>query len=633
MVSLDPFDGQTQGIRKERTADNRYNVWKETVHVQEDLQEVDVALLPRTSSAEPNLKQTAPRKQFLSFDTWSWEILSVIFSILCFIAILVILFIYDGRASPALPHGIRLNTVVSVLATGSKSVLIFIVSAAIGQLKWIWFRKRNQLFDIQLFDDASRGPWGSLILLFKRRTWSLVSLGALVTVLATAFDPFMQQVLSYPMRQVQTPSEMAAVQQCSGYSANAGDDFTMRRAVNAGYWTSDFAMNPVCESGDCTWPDFKSVGFCSRCEDITSTATLQGCTDVPFDPNINTTQYTRCEVILPQGTAGNVPITVTVLPSGHYAMGVPNDAIWTVNSLGNVAHHKATYGGIENPLYVLAHANLDLPTTSDVNSHPEKGLRINKVTQCAISLCARNYRISVRRGTPLINVTSTDYGKVVPSSDTSEEMCWLSGAPSLKPVRENPANHTQFAVCNATDLRASIAPATLIGKFYYQWTFSPAEFRSPGALPWSLTSVGKTADDKVTVADDFHNVLNTTLDTVMQNIAASLTKHGRDGSSDIVHGTVSVSEVYVAVNWRWVSLPLAILLLTVLFFVLTLLADKKNGRGLWKSSVLPVLYHGLDGRALSDVDEYATISYMEEYARAMEVELQLSDSNRRLILK
>jgi len=47
--------------------------------------------------------------------------------------------------------------------------LILPVSEAIGQLKWIWFQKEAALWDFQVYDAASRGPWGAALLLIKTR--------------------------------------------------------------------------------------------------------------------------------------------------------------------------------------------------------------------------------------------------------------------------------------------------------------------------------------------------------------------------------------------------------------------------------------------------------------------------------
>ena len=99
-------------------------------------------------------------------DWWWWELFSwlVAFSSVC--AIVAVLALYDGKKQPQfIIPGITLNAYISVFAAIAKAALILPVSEAIGQLKWMWFWKEAKLWDFHTFDSASRGPWGSLILL------------------------------------------------------------------------------------------------------------------------------------------------------------------------------------------------------------------------------------------------------------------------------------------------------------------------------------------------------------------------------------------------------------------------------------------------------------------------------------
>jgi hypothetical protein len=67
-----------------------------------------------------------------------------------------------------------------------------------------------------VFDDASRGPWGSFKLLWRTRggvgsiSWATY-LGCSITVAAIALGPFNQQVLSYPSRPVNITSVNSTV--------------------------------------------------------------------------------------------------------------------------------------------------------------------------------------------------------------------------------------------------------------------------------------------------------------------------------------------------------------------------------------------------------------------------------------
>lgn len=74
---------------------------------------------------------------------------------------------FNGKPVPTLSHGLTLNTIISVLATSSKAALMFVISSALGQLKWLWFSgdKSRRLLDAETFDEAARGPPGSFSLL------------------------------------------------------------------------------------------------------------------------------------------------------------------------------------------------------------------------------------------------------------------------------------------------------------------------------------------------------------------------------------------------------------------------------------------------------------------------------------
>ena len=120
---------------------------------------------------------------------------------------LIVMYAYKNKAEPKMQFGLTLNAIVSILATASQSSLAFTTASAIGQLKWCWLTKNDQtLDDLQTFKDASRGPLGSLSMLFATsiKFKPLASIGAAIVILALAYDPFVQQVLQYPSRRLST---------------------------------------------------------------------------------------------------------------------------------------------------------------------------------------------------------------------------------------------------------------------------------------------------------------------------------------------------------------------------------------------------------------------------------------------
>jgi len=99
--------------------------------------------------------------------SWPLEILGCVTSFAFLVAIIVVLFYYDGRPMPQWPYGITLNALVSVLCTVMKATMAFILAESLAQLKWSWFRDGNKLSDLAVLDAASRGFIGAFVALFQ----------------------------------------------------------------------------------------------------------------------------------------------------------------------------------------------------------------------------------------------------------------------------------------------------------------------------------------------------------------------------------------------------------------------------------------------------------------------------------
>lgn len=87
-------------------------------------------------------------------------------SSLCLAAQVAILAAYDGK--PVFDwHGATLNAIISVLSTTGKASLLFAADELISQWKWILFKDHARpLMDFERIDAASRGPLGSLQLMW-----------------------------------------------------------------------------------------------------------------------------------------------------------------------------------------------------------------------------------------------------------------------------------------------------------------------------------------------------------------------------------------------------------------------------------------------------------------------------------
>lgn len=93
---------------------------------------------------------------------------------------------------------------VSILSTIAKSCVLTAVASAMGQYRWLRLssRRPRRLQELQGFDEASRGPLGSLKLLYHVRLRSLAVVGCICTIATLGFDTFIQQLIHTGTRTV-----------------------------------------------------------------------------------------------------------------------------------------------------------------------------------------------------------------------------------------------------------------------------------------------------------------------------------------------------------------------------------------------------------------------------------------------
>jgi hypothetical protein len=172
-------------------------------------------------SSRSTFQQSAARR--MTSRWWLWELLGITTCVACLLGVAITLRVFNGKPLPDIPFGISLNTIASLLGTGIKTTLLLVVSSALSQLKWLWFhRKERELQDMQVFDEASRGPWGAMVML-KTSGFSLGSFGAVIVLLLLVFDPFIQQLITTPQRQLSTLEKSTAVKRALTFNQSGNE--------------------------------------------------------------------------------------------------------------------------------------------------------------------------------------------------------------------------------------------------------------------------------------------------------------------------------------------------------------------------------------------------------------------------
>jgi len=111
-----------------------------------------------------------PSLQLYQPGGWLYEISSLVLAVVAVIMLICVLRAYENKPNPQWPLGISLNTIVSILSTVFRASLMLSVAHGLSQSGWIWFTQRPRpLSDICWYDSASRGPLGSVQLLWRLR--------------------------------------------------------------------------------------------------------------------------------------------------------------------------------------------------------------------------------------------------------------------------------------------------------------------------------------------------------------------------------------------------------------------------------------------------------------------------------
>lgn len=229
-----------------------------------------------------------------SFDwngSWVWEITGATLSMICMALLVGFLKYVDGKMYQDWEYSISPNAVASVIVTIAKGAVLIPVSSCLSQMKWNHSESRPRpIYNMQMLDQASRGPWGAIEVIWRVKP-GLATVGAILTILAVAVDPFAQQILAFPSNRVQLHNETAYVQAAHGYItawSRAGDfrlegtqhelspneiEPTMQLAILNGLAQTYKPLGPVCPTKDCEYPDFVTFGTCSTCEDVTAAST------------------------------------------------------------------------------------------------------------------------------------------------------------------------------------------------------------------------------------------------------------------------------------------------------------------------------------------------------------------------
>lgn len=316
-------------------------------------------------------------------DRWLWETTCILFSIACVIAIMILSSRLDGTWLSKWTFFLQPSTTFSVLITATQSSMMLVIAEVLSQLKWLQLslRKAHSVADFATFDSASRGPLGSLRILFRWKPHSkvlspMVYAASLITIATLAMGPFIQQVISiqtdnlvptdgvnstitvsnyydYPLSQKGAPlylAENGTILKANNLVIFDVDPDFQGSFYNGYYDLGKSSIDFSCPSSNCSWDVFNSLGICSTCKDVT-------------DASRRVFEYSLDTLLTPGGWS-------ITLDSITQVVAKTNDSFTgsTLDALPADLVHMAV---VQRPSH--------LPTHDYV------------VTECSISWCAKQY--------------------------------------------------------------------------------------------------------------------------------------------------------------------------------------------------------------------------------------------------
>ncbi|KAJ9611536.1 hypothetical protein H2200_004720 [Cladophialophora chaetospira] len=554
---------------------------------------------PATAVTEKS--RTPPRENAQAKNT------TCVLALAALAAIVITLALHEGKTLPKWPSMISINSLIAVFTAILKAAMLLPIAEGLSEMKWMWFATSRPLTDLDRLDLASRGPWGSFLLVFMRPNL-LAYLGALVTVVALAIDPFAQQILQYYECMTPLPDSSATIVRTNSYSASGFHtgaleqslDGVMAAALYQGVLappanaTASIAFE--CASGNCTFPATDSVSYislamCSSVEDISHSITGNGSQYYYTLPSDLTTHQATMFSIGGEGVGitADAPLfsfealMINCKGSANKTTGICETGPWAFRAALYPCIN--TYGDVKVSKSILQEQKL---STTRV---PFMGMNGGFY----FSLAGEYPSFPGLDCTPTNKIEGNN---TVPTSLLPNGVRYINDsvvAGAADTMWFNPACTYEFGLGSVEAL------TEYLGSSFFGWYSDPYVLQEYAIGP-SYT-IGRAWLERL-YANGTANVssVSSFMDGLANTMTATMRQRGDAEKSVPATGTVLATTTCIRVRWAWLSLPAALLASTMVFFVAVMVRSRQNtrtgaaqgGRRPWMSSSLPLLWCGLD---------------------------------------
>ncbi|CAD0107094.1 unnamed protein product [Aureobasidium uvarum] len=562
--------------------------------------------------------------------SWQQETWAMIFSVACLVAVAVIMAWIDGKRLSIWHWAIQPNAVISVLIVSSKAALMISTASCVSQLKWTHFQQQpRKLKDLEGFDDASRGAYGSLCLLMSKSGYLnvAVTLGCAVTVLVLAMETFGQQLLSFPEKRIAVSNETASFPVIQdmlqmpywGDNARLSDRMLQSRlGLMESIYGKTTASPFDCPASSCSWDSHVTLGLCSSCRDIATTeSACRYKISSHFDgwATYNSTflecDYAASGEFHSEGGGGNLTTIRRKKADEVLYPGLPdvnNASAWEYNTAINIItwfNEGFWYKG--QPAIAL---NFSVIVTNDTWEQPQ-------ITTCTLQFCAWVYENSTAQGQDF------DDGKLE-KYPLGYESIQLHQSGHGMPLSYSYTNYTFRA--NGTGFPSDKHNDTfkVYGDAYTELSSHLGTILDSSTYDYSAGSNASSAGLGSAL------IMNSNITELGDRMAISLTNVWRQYQNIPAIGTAWESVAFIHVEWAWLALPAMAVMSAGIVLLMTTLQNRRTV--LWKSSVLPYSFRVLHGWDDTEFDS-ETLEEIRERAKEMTGQLVGDEKERVRLVK
>ncbi|KAL0933653.1 uncharacterized protein CTRU02_210452 [Colletotrichum truncatum] len=501
------------------------------------------------NTGERRLPTQRSRSIFYILQGWWPELVWSLVSILCLVALVTVLSSYDGKPLPNWPAGFTLNTVIAFISTVCRTAFVLPVVEGLSQYKWNWYKSPRPLADFQIFDQASRGPWGSLKLLVTTKGRIVGLMSAIILVSGIATSTLTQSIVTYPTRPIAlAQNDSALTLRNEGYfwataNQNAVRDimFPINQAIPRSLNTPPDEVMPYhqasCQTNNCTWPLFTSLAVCVDMKNVTDLLETDGDPTAP-------------------GTNATLPNGVNMQRSNY---GYGNMNISTGTSL--------SYNGTE-----ILEAKL-------FNFFVLNGPTL-RATEIMMHWCVNTYNVTVQNNVPITqkvaSYTKPNTGEVFVKSYNRT----INGTYLTSP--DSPGAQYVADGLGLSEIATSLSK-TMEG---YYIDLGSYDFDNGVGIYATALSRAKIGINPRNESQKLDDAQFETLKNLTQNIASGLTNALLTTNES---GSAWQDERFVEIRWPWLSLLAAQVGLSILTLLIIIIQTAGLDIDIVKGSPLPAL--------------------------------------------